>query len=48
MLLPGESEIIDAAENDLDLKVITSFLEISENTMTEARVRVTTVTFTLS
>jgi len=37
MLLPGESEIIDAAKNDLDLKVITSFLEISENTMTEAR-----------
>lgn len=37
MLLPGESEIIDAAENDLDLKVITSFPEISENTTTEAR-----------
>lgn len=48
MLLPGESEIIDAAENDLDLKVITSFLKISENTMTEARAWVTTVTFTLS
>lgn len=48
MLLPGESEIIDAAENDLDLEVITSFPEISENTMTEARTWVTTVTFTWS
>lgn len=48
MFLPAKSEIIDAAENDLDLKVITSFLEISENTVTEARAWVTTVTFTLS